>query len=123
MARLNLALVIVFFSAALSDMLIKDNEWYVWKNFHNKKYESDDEESLRYAIWNDNLKKIERHNADKTQSFTMAMNHLGDMVYIHFVRLFKNIVRHRIFKLYVILIMIQFSLTHCIRDAFMHKDH
>ncbi|XP_068751848.1 cathepsin L-like [Montipora capricornis] len=79
MARLSLALVVVFFSAALSDLLIKDNEWHVWKKFHNKKYESDDEESLRYAIWNDNLKKIERHNADKTQSFTMAMNHLGDM--------------------------------------------
>lgn len=66
-------------SLALSELLVKDNAWQAWKQFHSKKYESDDEESLRYTIWNENLKAIERHNSDEHSTFKLAMNHLGDM--------------------------------------------
>ena len=67
-------------SLALSELLVKDNAWQAWKQFHSKKYESDDEESLRYTIWNENLKAIERHNSDEHSTFKLAMNYLGDMV-------------------------------------------
>ena len=81
MAHLTLALVVsVCCSVVLSDLLIKDNAWQVWKQFHGKKYESDDEESLRYTIWNENLKIIQRHNSEGHSTFKMNMNHLGDMV-------------------------------------------
>ena len=52
------------------------------KAFHNKNYRTLEEESLRYAIWKENLEIIKRHNEGK-HSFTMVMNHLGDMVGIY----------------------------------------
>ena len=74
-------LITLFISMALSELLIKDNAWHSWKEFHNKKYESDDEESLRYTIWNENMKTIKKHNSDPNSKFTLQMNHLGDMVH------------------------------------------
>ena len=88
MAHLTLLLVMIFASATLSDLLIKDNAWHAWKEYYNKIYASDDEESLRYSIWINNLKMINQHNSDKSKSFTMEMNHLGDMVYILFINSF-----------------------------------
>ena len=86
MIQLTLALVVsLCCSVVLSDLLIKDNSWQAWKQFHNKKYESDDEESLRYTIWNENHKNILRHNTDTHNTYKMAMNHLGDMVCNHFI--------------------------------------
>ena len=81
MAHLPVTLLLTLFSSVvLSELLIKDNSWQAWKQFHNKKYGSDDEESLRYTIWNENLKNIEKHNADPNNKFELEMNHLGDMV-------------------------------------------
>ena len=82
MAHLTFLLVVSFASGALSGLLIKDNAWHAWKQYHNKMYTSDDEESLRYTIWNNNLKKINQHNSKMRKAFTLEMNHLGDMVYI-----------------------------------------
>lgn len=59
--------------------IIQDNDWQAWKVFHQKNYQTTDEEHLRYAIWKENLKIIQHHNSKKS-SFRMAMNHLGDMV-------------------------------------------
>ena len=73
-------LVAVSFSMVLSEILINDNAWHGWKEFHGKKYESDDEEHLRYTIWTENLKYINKHNAEGNSKFTLEMNHLGDMV-------------------------------------------
>ena len=84
--QLSLALVVsLCCSVVLSELLIKDNAWQAWKQFHNKKYESDDEESLRYTIWQENHKAILRHNTDTKSTYKMAMNHLGDMVRNHFI--------------------------------------
>lgn len=81
MAQLLLSLLMaVSFSVALSEFLIRDNAWHAWKQFHDKKYESDDEEHLRYTIWNENLKYIKKHNAEGNSKFRLEMNHLGDMV-------------------------------------------
>ena len=88
MAHLALLLVVSFASGALPDLLIKDNAWHAWKHYHNKMYTSDDEESLRYTIWNNNLKKINQHNSEMSKAFVMEMNHLGDMVYILFLNSF-----------------------------------
>ena len=85
MAHLTLLLVMIFASATLSDLLIKDNAWQAWKEYYNKIYTSDDEESLRYSIWGNNLKIINQHNSEKSKSFTMEMNHLGDMVITFFL--------------------------------------
>ena len=79
MKTLSIAVLFMMCTCCCMSELIKDNEWQAWKVFHNKNYESRDEEGLRYAIWKENLEIIKRHNQGK-HSFTMAMNHLGDLV-------------------------------------------
>ncbi|XP_078367909.1 cathepsin L-like [Oculina patagonica] len=53
-------------------------QWQAWKTFHAKKYETDTEETARYAIWRDNLRKIQQHNSEG-HSYTLAMNQFGDL--------------------------------------------
>jgi len=58
-----------------------DVAWRDWKNTHTKSYGSD-EEVLRRAVWEDNLKTINKHNSEYSlgvHTFTMQINHLGDM--------------------------------------------
>lgn len=58
-----------------------DADWYKWKATHRKLYGLN-EEGRRRAIWEKNMKMIERHNWEHRQgkhSFTMAMNAFGDM--------------------------------------------
>ncbi|CAH3193729.1 unnamed protein product [Porites evermanni] len=92
MVQLTLTLVVTLCcSLAMSKLLIKDNTWQAWKGFHDKKYESDDEESLRYTIWNENRKSIERHNSDEHSTFQLEMNHLGDMFSSKLFMIFLNL--------------------------------
>ncbi|XP_047610758.1 procathepsin L [Phacochoerus africanus] len=58
-----------------------DADWYKWKATHRKLYGLN-EEGWRRAIWEKNMKMIERHNWEHRQGkhgFTMAMNAFGDM--------------------------------------------
>ncbi|KAL9976056.1 hypothetical protein ACROYT_G013291 [Oculina patagonica] len=53
-------------------------QWQAWKTLHAKKYATDTEEAARYAIWRDNLRKIQQHNSEG-HSYTLAMNQFGDL--------------------------------------------
>ena len=56
-------------------------EWGLWKNEHSKAYDSDREELERHLVWLSNKEYIDQHNANADLfGFTLAMNHLGDMV-------------------------------------------
>ena len=56
-------------------------EWGLWKSTHAKKYESDLEELERHSVWLSNKEYIDQHNANaELFGFTLAMNHLGDLV-------------------------------------------
>jgi len=54
-------------------------QWQAWKTFYGKQYKTDTEEGARYAIWRDNLKKIQQHNSEAGHSYTLAMNQFGDL--------------------------------------------
>lgn len=54
------------------------DQWRAWKTFHGKQYETDTQEEARYAIWRDNLRKIQQHNSEG-HSYTLAMNQFGDL--------------------------------------------
>jgi len=58
--------------------LIQDEGWQLWKMAHKKNYTDVGAERVRYIIWQDNLKKIEEHN-QLGKSYTLGMNHFGDM--------------------------------------------
>ncbi|XP_001367502.2 procathepsin L-like [Monodelphis domestica] len=72
---LGLAAAIPPFDRAL------DSQWHQWKAQHGKSYEAN-EDSLRRATWEKNLKMIERHNQEYSagkHSFQLRMNKFGDM--------------------------------------------
>ena len=48
-----------------------------WKAQHGREYTSVEEENYRLSVFAQNLDFIEKHNAE--ESFTVAMNHMGDM--------------------------------------------
>jgi cathepsin L len=81
---LVLLFVVVASSLPTSDPLQEPN-WKAWKSFHGKSYTNQEEEKLRNLIWKSNLKKIVAHNEGK-HSYKLAMNHLGDMVCLWYLK-------------------------------------
>ena len=56
-------------------------EWQLWKTEHGKNYESQREELERHLVWVSNREYINAHNKNAhIFGFTLAMNHLGDIV-------------------------------------------
>lgn len=77
--------VLLLTASALSlhlDEATLDAHWEQWKITHSKEYNELDEEGIRRAIWDKNMRMIEAHNQEAElgmHSYTLAMNHLGDM--------------------------------------------
>lgn len=56
-------------------------EWSHWKLKHERNYNSSLEELERHLVWASNKRYIDSHNANShIFGFTLAMNHLGDVV-------------------------------------------
>ncbi|KAK9514360.1 hypothetical protein VZT92_027833 [Zoarces viviparus] len=59
-----------------------DAQWEDWKTTHRREYNGLDEEGIRRAIWEKNMRLIEAHNQEAAlgiHSYELGMNHLGDM--------------------------------------------
>lgn len=57
-------------------------EWELFMDFQSKfqkRYESLENFKERFSIFRDNVRKIEQHNKDFTQNFTMSINHFADL--------------------------------------------
>jgi len=88
--------LICFFAVSNAFVLKFDQDeaqWQAWKSFHVKNYNTDSEEVLRKAIWKDNLKKITQHNSEG-HSYTLAMNHLGDLTQNEFAYFYNGMKSH-----------------------------
>ncbi|XP_071943317.1 cathepsin L2-like [Antedon mediterranea] len=75
---LSLAIVATLASPFILDL---DDDWEMWKNTHNKAYEKG-EEQVRRLIWEENLKKVAKHNLEydmKKHSYKLGMNEYADM--------------------------------------------
>ena len=72
-----LVVLICLLSLALGQSL--DAQWHSWKTMHGKVYSDSEEESTRRGVWLDNWTRVESHNRGN-HSFTLALNHLADMV-------------------------------------------
>lgn len=72
-------------AAAVSFTIIDkdfDETWTLWKKTHSKEY-TDEEEGKRRKIWEDNLHKVTKHNAEHNlglHSYTLGMNAFADLV-------------------------------------------
>jgi len=77
-------------SAAVGDKKLNQllgDEWRLFKSKHNKQY-TEFEEKFRQKVYIENRHKIARHNlqaANGEHTYTMAMNHFGDMLHHEFV--------------------------------------
>jgi len=56
-----------------------DNGWLAWKLEHGCGYPHDGEESVRYMIWQDNVRMVEQHNKLLGKRFTMKINRFSDL--------------------------------------------
>jgi len=50
-----------------------------WRIQHSKEYQTAEEEAYRFEIFQNNLDYINKHNADKTKTFTLAVNKFADL--------------------------------------------
>ena len=67
--------------ASCEVMFQHPEEWQLWKAEHKKSYGSQRMELERHLVWLSNREYINAHNANSDLfGFTLAMNHLGDMV-------------------------------------------
>lgn len=81
---LQFVCVLLLAASALShlDEASLDAQWEEWRTTHRKEYNGLDEEGIRKAIWEKNMRMIEAHNQEAAlgmHSFELGMNHLGDM--------------------------------------------
>ncbi|CAH1112855.1 unnamed protein product [Psylliodes chrysocephalus] len=74
---------IVFAAALLAvSALPAQEEWTLFKATHGKSYENIDEEKVRFQIFQDNVQKINAHNAlyeAGLKTYTMAVNQFSDL--------------------------------------------
>ncbi|KAK1151588.1 cathepsin K-like [Acipenser oxyrinchus oxyrinchus] len=59
-----------------------DSEWEEWKQTYRKQYNGMNEEVIRRAVWEKNMKLIAAHNQEYElgmHSYELGMNQLGDM--------------------------------------------
>ncbi|XP_068616505.1 cathepsin S, ortholog 2, tandem duplicate 2 [Brachionichthys hirsutus] len=59
-----------------------DAHWGMWKQKYGRKYQNQVEDSVRRALWEENLRLIAVHNLEASMglhSYDVAMNHLGDL--------------------------------------------
>ncbi|XP_002155462.3 procathepsin L [Hydra vulgaris] len=71
----------------------EDDSWIRWKMAHNKAYNQDGEETVRYTIWKDNERRIREHNL-KGGDFLLEMNQFGDMTNNEF-KAFNGYLSHK----------------------------
>jgi C1A family cysteine protease len=64
--------------------------WAEWKLQYGKTYATDVEESQRFTIFSQNFAKVQAHNADSTQTFTMAMNQFADLTGAEFKTIYAS---------------------------------
>jgi len=70
-----------------------DAAWNTWKQTHGKLYGTTSDEIYRKAVFAENYKAVTEHNADKTSTFTMALNKFADLDIKEFSAIYKGLKR------------------------------
>ncbi|CAF1339726.1 unnamed protein product [Adineta ricciae] len=63
--------------------------WKLFKNRHNRQYNSLDEEQRRRNIWEENVQMIQKHNLEAdlgVHTFTMKVNQFADLTHEEFIK-------------------------------------
>lgn len=70
---------VVEIAQGISEMKELLEEWEMWKERHTKKYQNAFEELHRLKVWSDNIKYIQKHNANPTHSHKLGANQFADL--------------------------------------------
>merc|ERR1712117_254015 len=87
--NLTLGLILAFGVAAVFGAIPREvrldkhvQMWKLWRDTHDKEYETNVEEVSRFKVWMENLKKVEEHNAAYDlglKTFNLEMNQFADL--------------------------------------------
>ncbi|XP_060526715.1 procathepsin L-like [Cylas formicarius] len=81
--RIEMKIVLVALLAVVASAVETDHQqWQSFKTQHTKVYRNVAEETLRFSIFQDNLRKIEEHNAkyeNGEETYTLGVNQFADM--------------------------------------------
>ncbi|KAH3849192.1 hypothetical protein DPMN_091588 [Dreissena polymorpha] len=55
-----------------------DFDWWTWKLVHQKIYFDVASELIHRHIWEENYRRLQKHNTNANTTFTMELNHLAD---------------------------------------------
>ncbi|KAI6646581.1 Cathepsin L [Oopsacas minuta] len=65
-------------------------EWEMWKMKHSKIYTDIYKEFYRLKIWSDNIRYIQKHNADTTHSHKLGANRFADLTQAEYSNLYLS---------------------------------
>merc|ERR1712168_40302 len=83
----------VALTLTVSQAFVLESEWATFKGKHQKNYVSQQEHNYRKAVFADNLKKIQKHNAEEAlglHTFTLGVNEFADMTSEEFVAYYNG---------------------------------
>ena len=84
------------FSQAINYRDILLEEWNTFKQLYKKEY-AFDEDDFRFKVYMENKHKIAKHNQKAAlgqKSFTLEMNHYGDLLHHEFVQIMNGYKHH-----------------------------
>ena len=77
---MNLCIIALAFIATLPRSYCSSiDEWRRWKLNYEKVYQTEEEDSFRMRIWQQNYKLIQKHNSANL-SYKLELNHFADLV-------------------------------------------
>ena len=92
----QLAVIIAFIGAAAillnNQGASKTNQFESWKSTHGIVYSNQFENTYRERVFLENLKKIESHNADKTQTYQMGLNQFSALTHEEFAEIYLTLI-------------------------------
>ncbi|KAJ8984235.1 hypothetical protein NQ317_007467 [Molorchus minor] len=92
--KIEMRLLVVLACAILAVNAASDDElWSQFKKTHGKSYRNLREEQKRFAVFQDNIRKIETHNAQYAKgekSYTLGATVFADLTHEEFLSLFNT---------------------------------
>jgi len=90
-ALLVLAAVASIFLFQMKPHHHHNSEFKQWKSLHGKVYDTEVEEKYREQIFNENVAKINAHNADNSQTYQMGLTQFADLSQEEFAGLYLTL--------------------------------
>ena len=86
----NIVQDVLEITRGISDLKELLEEWELWKEKHAKKYTDSFKELYRLKVWSENIRLIQKHNADPTHSHKLGANQFADLTRAEYSALYLS---------------------------------